>query len=140
MKNKVIAVILGIFLIAGIVATSGCTASTKEVLVGQYKATDNANGNALIVTLPNNTQSVRAEYVLVAPNNYGMGGNGNMGVTDQSLQQGEDPWMNGEITDSQYLEGKNKKLSGNFTFGSGKYFAYQGMFTGTIKVYANVTE
>ena len=132
--------IIILILIAAIVGTSGCTSSTKEILVGEYKATDNAQGNPLIVTLPNGTQSVRAEYVLKAPSNFGMGGNGNMGVTDQALQQGENPWMNGEISDSQYLEGKGKTLAGNFTFGSGKYFAYQGMFTGTIKVYANVTE
>jgi hypothetical protein len=139
MNFKIVLGLIGIVLL--VVALSGCTSPTKEVLVGEFKATNNAMGSPLIVKLPEGTSSVRVVYDLKAPNSYGIGGNGNIGLISEALQGGQDPFMNGKVYPSEYLAGKGERLTGEFNWNNRAYaFVYQGMFTGKFTIYATIPE
>lgn len=141
--NKGIKIIGGIFgvilLLLIIIGMSG--AGTKEVQVGVYEVDYDSGAitDGLKVPLPEGTSSVRVIYELEPGAGYGFGGNGNIGVASGELQDGVDPFMNGNVIDSKYIEGADGNvLNGELTFSGGDFVVYSGMFDGKITVYATV--
>jgi len=141
-------------LLVVVIGISGCTdyytgngtsgpSQSNEQLVGTYKVTSSDEGGVfgeqkLLVQLPANTNRVKVVYNMTAESSYGMGSNGNLGVTSEQVVEssGQDPIM--LSTDNQYLEGgPGKTINGELTFSGGKTFYYSGNFvSGTISVYA----
>ena len=134
---KIVGGVIGLALLLLIaVAMSGV--GTKEVQVGVYKADYNSMGTQTIIQkLPEGTTSVRVVYELKDATGYGMA-NGNVGIANGNLPQGADPFMNGDVFDSKYLDAGNGPISGELKFTGGENFVYTGMFDGTFTVYATV--
>lgn len=141
---KKIIPILVFGLILGIVTISGCTSSaTKEITVKEIDIASlpqGLGGNIAIVDLPDNATSVRIAYTLVGKSDYGMGSNGNMGITYTNVDpnSGESPIT--KSSTNKYLEATaGQTISGNFTSTDHGAFYYSGNFeSGKITIYATV--
>lgn len=134
MKKRYILGGIVVLLVLVILASSMSNSTSKEVKVGVINATSDTALESL--EIPDNATSIRVVYNLTADNDYGIDDNGNLG-TSSSFQAGQDPFMNGLVTESQYLvSGGNKTLNGEFTFSPNKYVVYSGTFRGKITVYA----
>ncbi len=139
MKNglTIVAVFL---LVAGIVAISGCTSSAQETLLEEIDvATLPSNsvfgGQGIIVDIPDNATKVRVTYNLTAKSSYGMGSNGNIGVSSENVDpnSGQNPiGFNNEYLDA----GAGQTITGEKNFTDNGAFYYSGSFaSGTIAVY-----
>lgn len=139
MKNIVITLVV-IMLVAGVVAISGCTSTPsetvlKEIDVASLPSISVFGGQGIILDIPDNATSVRVTYNLTADSNYGMGSNGNLGVTSENVDpnSGQNPIGYNNL----YLEaGPGKTISGEKNFTDHGAFYYTGSFSsGKIVVY-----
>lgn len=143
-KMRKILPLLAIVLIAGIVGISGCTSTpTKEVVLKEIDVSSLSSmavfgGKGIIFDIPENATNVRVKYNLTGASSYGMGSNGNLGVSSENIDpnSGQSPIG----FDNQYLEaGPGKTISGEKNFTSKGAFYYQGNFaSGKITVYATI--
>lgn len=143
--DKRIGIGIGILLIVAVVAFSGCTSSTpketlvKDVNVSSMEKVSAFGTKGVIFDIPDNASNVRVVYNLTAGSSFGMGSNGNLGVSSDNIDpnSGQSPIG----FDNEYLEaGPGKTIYGekNFTSSHGSFY-YGGSFvSGNIKVY--VTE
>lgn len=141
MKNG-ITIVAVFLLVVSIVAISGCTSPAQETLldeidVSTLPSNSALGGQGIIVDIPDNATSVRVTYNLTADSVYGMGSNGNIGVSSENVDpnSGQSPiGLNNE-----YLEaGAGKTITGEKNFTANGAFYYSGNFaSGTIKVYVS---
>lgn len=139
MNMKIVGGIIGvILLLLIIIGMSG--AGTKEVQVGVMEVSYGSGMQDIeSIAIPEGATNVRVVYNLSAADNYGMGANGNIGIGSASGSDGQDPFMNGKVIDSKYLQSEGgKTLTGEMSFTPDKFVVYSGMFDGTITVYATV--
>ncbi|MGB9979412.1 hypothetical protein [Methanobacterium sp.] len=146
--KKIIPILIIVGLIAGIVAISGCTSSSgkeikvKEINVASLSSNGVFGGHDALVDIPDNATQVRIVYKLKGANNYGMGSNGNLGVTYENINSnsGENPIT--KSTSNKYLEaGAGKTVSGEFNSTDHGDFYLSGNFpSGNITIYATVPE
>lgn len=140
MKNGL--AIVGVFLLVlGIVAISGCTSPAaqetllEEIDVSTLSSNSALGGQGIIVDIPDNATKVRVVYNLTAKSSYGMGSNGNIGVSSENVDpnSGQNPMgLNNEYLDA----GAGKTISGEKNFTDTGAFYYSGSFaSGTIMVY-----
>ncbi len=141
--------ILIIGLILGIITISGCTSSSggKEVLVKEINVASLPSngvfgGHDALVDIPDNATQVRVVYSLKGSSSYGMGSNGNMGVTFENVaaNSGEDPMA--KSGDNKYIEaGPGKTVTGTFNSTDHGSFYLSGNFpSGKISIYATIPE
>lgn len=141
MSIKIVGGVVGVILLLLIViGMSG--AGAKEVQVGVINVSyDQYGGGPLVESLaiPEGATNVRVIYDLNAADNYGMGANGNIGISNVNGADGQDPWLNGGIVDSKYIQAEGgQHITGEMSFTPDKFVVYSGMFDGTITVYATV--
>jgi hypothetical protein len=141
MKNG-ITIVAVFLLVVGIVAISGCTSPAQETLldeidVSTLPSNSALGGQGIIVDIPDNATSVRVTYNLTAKSDYGMGSNGNIGVSSENVDpnSGQSPIG----SNNEYLEaGAGKTITGEKNFTANGAFYYSGNFaSGTIKVYVS---
>ncbi len=140
MKDKLMLGVVLIFLIAGVVFISGCTSSAQESLleeidVASLPSMSVFGGKGIILDIPDNASTVRVTYNLTGASSYGMGSNGNLGVTSENIDpnSGQNPIGLNNL----YLEaGPGKTISGEKNFTANGAFYYTGSFaSGKIVVY-----
>lgn len=146
--KKIIPILVVLGLIVGIVVISGCTGTSgkeikvKEINVASLSSNGVFGGHDALVDIPDNATSVRIVYSLKGANNYGMGSNGNLGVTYENVnaKSGEDPIT--KYYDNKYLEaGAGKTVSCEFNSTDHGDFYLSGSFpSGKITIYATVPE
>lgn len=144
--KKIIPILIVLGLIVGIVAISGCTGSSgkeiklKEINVASLSSNGVFGGHDALVDIPDNATSVRIVYSLKGASSYGMGSNGNMGVTSENInpKSGESPFG----FNNKYLEaGPGKTISGELNSTDHGSFYLSGNFpSGKITIYATVPE
>lgn len=131
---------LVILLLAGIVFISGCTSTTQETVlkdidVSTLQSMSVFGSKGIIFDIPDNATKVRVTYNLTASSSYGMGSNGNLGVTSENVDpnSGQNPIGLNNL----YLEGgPGKTITGEKNFTANGAFYYQGSFeAGNIVVY-----
>ncbi|HTX61110.1 MAG TPA: hypothetical protein VMC48_02270 [Methanobacterium sp.] len=129
-----------IILLAGVVFISGCTSTPKETVlqeidVSSLQSMSVFGGKGIILDIPDNATSVRVTYNLTADSSYGMGSNGNLGVSSDNIDpnSGQNPISYNNL----YLEaGPDKSITGEKNFTSNGAFYYTGNFaSGKIIVY-----
>ncbi|MBZ2164601.1 hypothetical protein [Methanobacterium spitsbergense] len=139
--NKNIGLGIGALIIVLVVAFSGCTSTpAKETVIKEFNVSSLESmsvfgSKGIIFDIPDNVTKVRVVYNLTGANSYGMGSNGNMGVSSDNIDpnSGQSPIG----FDNQYLEaGPGKTISGEQNFTSHGGFYYGGSFVkGKITVY-----
>lgn len=131
---------LVILLVAGVAAISGCTSTQtetvlKEIDVAALPSMSVFGGQGIILDIPDNATSVRVTYNLTAKSSYGMGSNGNLGVSSDNVDpnSGQNPIDYNNL----YLEaGPGKTISGEKNFTTNGAFYYSGSFaSGKIVIY-----
>ena len=146
--RKIIPILIVLGLIAGIVSISGCTSTSgkevkyKEINVASLSSNGVFGGHDALVDIPDNATSVRIVYSLKGASAYGMGSNGNLGVTYENVNasSGEDPMT--LSSDNKYLEaGPGKTVSGELNSTDHGAFYLSGNFvSGKITIYTTVPE
>ncbi len=137
---------IGLLLVVLVVAFSGCTSEgaaketqLKEIKVASLDSMSVFGSKGIIYDIPDNMTDVRVVYNLTGANSYGMGSNGNMGVTSDNVNpnSGQAP----SALNNQYLEsGPGKTISGEQNFTDHGSFYYSGSFVkGTITIYGTPT-
>lgn len=140
MKKRYIIGGIGALLLLVLVAAGMSGTGTKEVQVGVMNVSyDNNLKSVESIAIPEGATNVRVVYNLSADDNYGFGANGNIGISSESGNSGQDPFMNGKTVDSKYLEANGgQNITGEMSFTPDKFVVYSGMFDGQITVYATV--